>query len=91
MESLFRNRIVAACCLLPLSEKPDLPPDMGTRHRAALGITEESDAVAIVVSEESGKIRLAHRGEIKEAKDAKDLEIRLRDILYESTEEGSAA
>lgn len=86
-----RNRIVAACCLLPLSEKPDLPPDMGTRHRAALGITEESDAVAIVVSEESGKIRLAHRGEINEAKDAKDLEIRLRDILYESTEEGSAA
>jgi diadenylate cyclase len=78
-----RNRITAACCLLPLSEKPDLPPGMGTRHRAALGISEESDAIALVVSEETGKISIAVRGEIQAVKDAKDLEIRMSDLFYE--------
>jgi uncharacterized protein (TIGR00159 family) len=82
-----RNRIVAACCLLPLSEKPDLPPRTGTRHRAALGISEEADAVAIVVSEETGKIQMAYRGELQPIKDAKDLENRISDIVYESTQE----
>jgi diadenylate cyclase len=86
-----RNRIVAACVLLPLSETPNLPPDMGTRHRAALGITEESDALVIVVSEETGKIRLIHRGEALEVKDARDLETRMSDIIYEGIQEESAA
>lgn len=54
------NTIVAASCILPLSDNPDLPHTMGTRHRAALGITEETDAVAIVVSEETRKISIAH-------------------------------
>ena len=81
------NQIVAACCLLPLSEKPDLPPGMGTRHRAALGISEETDAVAVVVSEETGRISIAYRGEIVTVKDAKELENRMRDILFEGTQE----
>lgn len=65
--ALLRDgRIVAAACLLPLSEKPNLPARFGTRHRAALGATEENDAFAIVVSEESRRISVAYRGGIEE-------------------------
>jgi diadenylate cyclase len=53
------GRIMAAGCVLPLSFNPDLDPNLGTRHRAALGLTERTDAVVIVVSEESGSITLA--------------------------------
>src|SRR5262249_2845300 len=49
------DRIVAASCLLPLSQNPDVDKRLGTRHRAALGVSEETDALAIVVSEETGK------------------------------------
>jgi len=85
-----RDRIVAAGCLLPLSEQTDLPTEMGTRHRAALGVTEESDAVAVVVSEETGKIRLATRGQFREPKDGKHLEEMLGEIIYtESGEEST--
>lgn len=59
------NRIAAAACFLPLTVKPRLSKDMGTRHRAAIGITEETDAVAIVVSEETGSVSLAHDGQIE--------------------------
>ncbi len=86
-----RSRIVAACCLLPLSEKTDLPQGMGTRHRAALGISEESDALALVVSEETGKISIAYRGEIIVVKDAKELDNKVNDIVLESSQDGSAA
>ncbi len=55
-------RIKAAACYLPLTENTGISRELGTRHRAALGITEVSDAVAIVVSEESGKISYAHNG-----------------------------
>lgn len=56
------NMITAAACYLPLTQNASLSRDLGTRHRAALGITEVSDAIAIVVSEESGKISYAHNG-----------------------------
>ncbi len=78
-----RNRIVAAGCLLPLSERTDLPTEIGTRHRAALGIAEESDAVVIVVSEETGRIRTAYRGELAQARDGKELEKMLDRIVHE--------
>ena len=78
-----RNRIFAASRLMPLSEKTDLPSELGTRHRAALGITEESDAVAVVVSEETGKIRVAYRGELIPAQDSQQLEAIMNDILLE--------
>lgn len=55
------DRIVAARCIMPLSEE-ELPGQFGTRHRAALGISEESDAVAVIVSEQSGGISIAHDG-----------------------------
>jgi diadenylate cyclase len=56
------NKIKAAACYLPLTENSSLSHELGTRHRAALGITEVSDAISIVVSEESGKISYAHNG-----------------------------
>ena len=56
------TRIKAAACFLPLTENPNLSKDLGTRHRAALGITEVSDAIVVVVSEESGKISFALNG-----------------------------
>ena len=56
------NRIIAAACFLPLTDNPNLSKELGTRHRAALGITEVSDSIAIVVSEESGKISFSLNG-----------------------------
>lgn len=78
---LSRDRIVAAACFLPLSINPELPRDLGTRHRAAVGITEESDAIAIVISEETGMISLVAGGEILRNLDASTLRQRLSELL----------
>ena len=59
---IHSNIIEAAACILPLTESKTLNPEMGTRHRAALGISEESDAIALVLSEETGKISIAENG-----------------------------
>lgn len=56
------NKIVAAACILPLANSSDISKDLGTRHRAAVGISKEYDAIAIVVSEESGKVSIAKDG-----------------------------
>jgi diadenylate cyclase len=66
-------RIIAAGCLFPLSENPEISQDHGTRHRAALGVTEESDALAVVVSEETGNISFALRGELKKVDSSRTL------------------
>lgn len=58
------NRILAAGCVLPLTAKSDLSKELGTRHRAAIGLSENSDAIAIVVSEETGKISIALNGDL---------------------------
>ena len=58
------NLIHAARCVLPSTDKTDFPTNLGMRHRAAVGITEKSDAIAIVVSEQTGAISLAHGGNI---------------------------
>jgi diadenylate cyclase len=76
------DRIASAACFLPLSLNPMLSKDLGTRHRAALGITEDSDAVAIVVSEETGLISFVRAGRIKRALDA----TRLRVAIYQTIE-----
>ncbi|AFM21316.1 MAG TPA: diadenylate cyclase CdaA [Acetomicrobium flavidum] len=61
---LDRERIIAASCFLPLSDNPDISRWLGTRHRAALGITEVSDAISLVVSEERGEVSFAIRGHL---------------------------
>ena len=58
------NKIQAAGCYLPLTDNPNLSKELGTRHRAALGITEVSDSIAIVVSEENGKVSYAINGRL---------------------------
>ncbi len=71
------NRIVAAACVFPLSTRDELSRTLGTRHRAAIGITEETDALAVVVSEETGSISIAYRGRLRRGLD----EDRLRRVL----------
>jgi len=71
------NRIVAAGCLFPLCQQPELSRGLGTRHRAAMGLTEETDAIAIVVSEETGTISISTRGRMSRDFD----EDRLRKFL----------
>jgi diadenylate cyclase len=75
------NRIVAACCMLPLTESTSLARELGTRHRAALGVTEECDAVAVVVSEETGRVAVAHRGRLANIEDLGTLDEALADLL----------
>jgi diadenylate cyclase len=58
------DRIIAARCLLPLTDLNDLDPELGTRHRAAIGVTENSDAICVVVSEETGALSLANNGHL---------------------------
>jgi diadenylate cyclase len=68
------SRIHSAGCVLPLTKKKDLSPDLGTRHRAGIGITEVSDALAVIVSEETGVISTAKDGQIKRFLDIRELE-----------------
>jgi diadenylate cyclase len=75
------GRIAAAACFLPLTVKPRLSKELGTRHRAAIGVTEETDAVAIIVSEETAAISFAHDGEIERFLDPDTLRLRLRDAF----------
>ncbi len=67
------DRIAAAACFLPLTSNPELSKEFGTRHRAALGITEETDALAVIVSEETSAISVAIDGEIERGLDGKGL------------------
>jgi diadenylate cyclase len=75
------DRVEAAGAVLPLTQNPDVPKHYGTRHRAAIGITEESDALAIVVSEERGVVSLAEAGKISEPMDARQLKLALEQGL----------
>ena len=68
------DRIASAACILPVSHNTRIPKSMGLRHRSALGITEVTDALAVVVSEETGNISLAHNGKITTKISGKDLE-----------------
>ena len=79
------RRIAAGACFLPLTVKPRLSKELGTRHRAAIGVTEETDAVAIVVSEETGAISFAHDGEMERYLDPDTLRQRLRNAFERKT------
>ncbi len=76
-----QGRIAAASCFLPLTLNPRLSRDLGSRHRAAIGISEETDAVAVVVSEETGKISIVYDGSITRGLDGHELAARLRELL----------
>jgi diadenylate cyclase len=82
------NRLMAASCLLPLSENPHLSRALGTRHRAALGITEVTDAIAVVVSEESGAISIARDGHLTRGLTEEELKVTLLDLLAQSGPKG---
>lgn len=75
------DRVVAARCLLPLSENHDLGPEVGTRHRAAVGITESTDAVCVVVSEETGGVSVCEHGRIQKIPDASHLASALLQLI----------
>jgi diadenylate cyclase len=75
------DRIAAASCFLPLAVHPKLDRDLGTRHRAAIGLTEESDAVAVVVSEERGEISLSLQGRLYRGLSPDELRTRLQVLL----------
>ncbi len=76
-----RNRIAAAACFLPLSLSPDRPRELGSRHRAALGIAEDTDAVAVVVAEHTGVVSLAVDGRIEMGLTDESLRQRLRELF----------
>ena len=77
-----KDRVAAAACFLPLSMNPLLSTQLGTRHRAGIGITEETDAVAVIVSEETGGISLAVSGQIERDLTADHLRERLSELLH---------
>jgi diadenylate cyclase len=79
-----RGRIAAAGCLFPLSENPALGRELGTRHRAAVGVTEETDAVTVVVSEETSRISVGMRGNLLQGVSVEDLRSILRDTCAEA-------
>lgn len=75
------NRIVAAGCFLPIALSSEVSKALGTRHRAGIGLTEETDAIAIIVSEETGAISMAAAGKLETAIDMESLRIRLTNIF----------
>src|SRR5205823_5585175 len=80
-----KDRVAAAACFLPLSMNPVLSTQLGTRHRAGIGITEETDAIAVIVSEETGAISLAVAGAIERDLTADALRLRLARLLHQRT------
>jgi diadenylate cyclase len=89
------KRITAACCVFPLTANPDVDQELGTRHRAAIGLSERTDAVVLVVSEERGKISLAAEGKLHRDIPQDQLERRLAELLKapapQAEEEASGA
>lgn len=77
-----RNRIAAASCYLPLSESPFISKELGTRHRAALGLSEVSDAITVIVSEETGAISIATDGKLHRDLKIEEFEERLRHLWF---------
>jgi diadenylate cyclase len=77
------DRIAYAACIFPLSRRENLSPTLGTRHRAAIGLSEESDAAVVVVSEESGSISYAYRGQLVRGISVEELRAFLTAVLVQ--------
>ncbi len=76
-----RGRVAAAGCFLPLTREENLDPNMGTRHRAAIGISQETDAVVVIVSEEVGSVAVVVEGRVSRRLDARQLREQLNELL----------
>ncbi|MEO6784932.1 MAG: diadenylate cyclase CdaA [Chthoniobacteraceae bacterium] len=81
------DRVVSAGCIFPVSQRQDLDRNLGLRHRAAIGLTEESDAIVIIVSEETGTVSLCHRGKLEREFTPASLRARLSELLLMPTNE----
>ena len=84
---VFETRVKAARCILPVSDKDNLPAELGLRHRAAIGMTEVTDTLVVVVSEETGQMSAVENGEIYRNLSAKELRQRINNYLYEDRDE----
>jgi len=78
---ISNNRVMAACCFLPLTQNPLVSRELGTRHRSAIGVTEDSDAFAVIVSEETGAISFAIEGRLKRNLDGPGLRRRIQQAM----------
>ncbi len=78
---LVNNKIAAVRCILPISQNADIPAQLGMRHRAGMGISEISDAMAVILSEETREVSLAYRGELRRNLDQADLELAVKNHL----------
>jgi uncharacterized protein (TIGR00159 family) len=81
-----RGRIAAAGCILPLTTNPSINKTLGTRHRAAIGLTEENDAVVVVVSEEGGAVSVVQEGKISRMLDAEKLRATVQQLFTHEVE-----
>lgn len=86
-----QGKIQAAGCILPLTAQIDVSADLGTRHRAALGLSEDTDAVVVVVSEETGQISIAEKGQLSRDYTPSTLRTALHEKLFYEQEEGGKA
>src|SRR5438309_293779 len=84
------NRVAAAACFLPLTVNPKLSKELGSRHRAAIGLSEENDSVAIVISEETGKLSIVADGQIERGLSPDELRARLRALVLQKPTSGAA-
>lgn len=85
---ISNNKIAAASCMLPLSNDHNIPQELGTRHRAAIGISKETDAIVVIVSEETGKISIAKDGTlIADVKDETLKKILIKNLIVEPKEQ----
>jgi diadenylate cyclase len=79
---VIRNdRIASAACIFPVSQRQDLDRNLGLRHRAAIGLSEEGDPVVLIVSEETGNISICHRGKLERDFTSETLRKRLTELL----------
>jgi len=83
---IYNNRIVAARCILPVTERDDISASHGLRHRAAIGMSETTDVFVLVVSEETGQISTVRNGELSRNLSPKELRTAINDYLYEEQE-----
>ena len=83
---IYKGKITAARCILPVSEKDDLSADFGLRHRAALGMTETTDTLVLIVSEETGQLSISRQGELKSNQSPQEIRRAINTYLFEEEE-----